>query len=42
MHLYQTIVSDRDTNLVKAEMVLENDTHPINWKKVIESNRSMN
>ena len=40
----QTIVSDRRTSLVKAGMVRENDTHPINWnwKKVIESNRTTN
>ena len=40
----QTIVSNRGTSLVKAGMVLENETHQINWnwKKVIESNITTN
>ena len=38
----QTIVSDRGTNLVKAGMILEPDTHPQtwNWKKIVETNRT--
>ena len=40
----QTIVSDRGTSLVKAGIVLENDSHPTNWnwKKVVDSNKTTN
>ena len=40
----QTIVSDRGTSLVKAGMILEDDSHPFkwNWQKVVESNRLTN
>ena len=40
----QTLVSDRGTNLVKAGMILDADSHPTNWnwKKIVESNRTTN
>ena len=40
----QTIVSDRGTNLVKAGMVLSEDSHPTNWNwaKIVEQNKASN
>ena len=38
------ILSDRGTSLVKAGIVLENDSHPTkwNWKKVVDTNKTTN
>jgi len=39
-----TLVSDRGTNLVKAGMVLSEDSHPTNWNwtKIVEANKTTN
>ena len=41
----QTLVSDMGTSLVKAGMILENESNPLvnlDWKKIVASNRTTN
>ena len=41
----QTLVSDRGTSLLKAGMILENESNPLvnlDWKKIVASNRTTN